>query len=139
MGRAALMPGGPASVLWAATSSISSYWAHPARLGAFPAIEIAWMVISPFAIGCFALGVTRVIRRLELSPRVLQFERLLAVIAAWAMVVVTAGGGVWVLGGGSGPRRLYATGAINALELTMMALAAGAALSIARPGAPATT
>jgi hypothetical protein len=103
----------------------------------FPAIEIAWMALAPVAIGCLALGAARTIRRLELSPRVLRFERLLAHVVAGVMLCALAGAGLWVLGGDGAPRQLFETGAINALELTVMALAAGAALSITRRTAPA--
>lgn len=130
-----LMPGGAASVLWAATISISSYWAHSTRLGAFPAIEIAWMALAPVAIGCFAVGGARVIRRIELSPRALRFGRPLAMIAAGVMLVVVAAAGLWVLGRDGGPRRVFVTGALNARELAVMAVAVSAALWIARRGA----
>ena len=44
------MPAGVAAFSWAATLSVSSYWAHPAALAAFPAGEIAWMAVSPLAL-----------------------------------------------------------------------------------------
>lgn len=73
-------------------------------------------------------------RRLELSARVLAFEARLAGIAAGVMACALAGAGLWVLGGNDAPRHLFATGAINMIELAVMAMAAAAALSIARRG-----
>ena len=45
-----LVPAGAAAFSWAGTLSVSSYWAHPAALNAFPAPELAWMVLSPLAL-----------------------------------------------------------------------------------------
>ena len=45
-----LVPGGVAAFAWASTLSVTSYWAHPSALAAFPPAEVAWMFISPFAL-----------------------------------------------------------------------------------------
>ena len=41
---------------------------------AFPATEIAWMVLSPVALACVALGAVGLGRQIELSPRLLRYE-----------------------------------------------------------------
>ena len=51
------------------------------------------------------------------------------------MLVVVAAAGLWVLGRDGGPRRVFVTGALNARELAVMAVAVSAALWIARRGA----
>lgn len=127
-----LVPGGLASVAWTATVSVTSYWAHPARLGAFPALELGWMTIAPMAIAALTGGVTMTLRRLELSPHMLRFETRVARLATQAMVCALAGAAIWVLSGDGGPRRLFATGAINSVELSLMAVTAVGALATAR-------
>jgi hypothetical protein len=52
--RTGLVPGGVAAFAWASTLSVSSFWAHPAALAAFPAAELTWMVLSPLALACLA-------------------------------------------------------------------------------------
>ena len=122
-----LVPGGVAAFSWAATLSISSYWAHPAALAAFPAPEIAWMAVSPAALIAGVAGVAGLVRRLDLSPRVLRFQARLAGSAAAVMAVFLAGAGCWVVAAGSGPGLVHA-GAIDTVGLVVMA----AALAVAR-------
>jgi hypothetical protein len=121
------VPAGVAAFSWAATLSVSSYWAHPAALAAFPAAEIAWMAVSPVALIAGIAGVTGLVRRLDLSPRILRFEARLAGSAAAVMTVFLAGAGCWVFAEGSGPGLLHA-GAIDTGGLVVMA----AAVSVAR-------
>jgi hypothetical protein len=127
-----LVPAGPASFAWASTLSITSYWAHPGRLGAFPAAEVAWMALAPLAIGVTAVGAARTVARLRLSPRVLRFEAALAGAATIAMLGFLGGAAAWALGSDPGPRRLFSSGAIDVLDLAMMAVALAPALRIAR-------
>jgi hypothetical protein len=127
-----LVPAGPASFAWAATLSISSYWAHPGKLGAFPAGEIAWMALAPLAIACTVTGAARTITRLALSPRVLRYEVALACATAIAMLAFLAGAAVWVLASHARPQHLFAAGAINGLDLAIMAATLAPALAIAR-------
>jgi hypothetical protein len=126
-GQQGLVPAGVAAFSWAATLSVSSYWAHPAALAAFPAAEIAWMAVSPVALIAGVAGVTGLVRRLDLPPRVLRFEARLAGSAAAVMTVFLAGAGCWVFAEGSGPGLLHA-GAIDTGGLVVMAVA----LSVAR-------
>ena len=41
--RQGIVPGGVAAYAWASTLFVTSYWAHPAALGGFPATEVGWM------------------------------------------------------------------------------------------------
>ena len=61
--RTGLVPGGVAAFAWASTLSVSSFWAHPAALAAFPAAELAWMVLSPLALACLVAGAATAVRR----------------------------------------------------------------------------
>lgn len=122
-----LVSGGAASFAWAATLSISAYWAHPAALLSFPAAEVAWMAVSPIAIICTVVGATKSVRRLELSPRVLRYEALLGSAAAAAMIAFLAAACLWIIDGGAGPRNLFRTGAIDIVGLIVMGLTFAAA------------
>jgi hypothetical protein len=122
-----LVPGGVAAFSWAATLSVSSYWAHPAALSAFPAAEIAWMAVSPLALIALVVGVAGTMRRLDWSPRLLRYEAWLVGAAAAGMTVFLAGGCCWVLAEGSRPG-LFHAGAIDVASLAVMMLA----LSVAR-------
>ena len=117
-----LVPAGVAAFSWAATLSVSAYWAHPAALAAFPAAEVAWMVASPAALAAAVAGVAGLVRRLDLSPRTLRYEAWLASSAAAAMTVFLAGACCWVLAEGSGPG-LFHAGAIDVGSLAVMLLA----------------
>jgi hypothetical protein len=122
-----IVPGGVAAFSWAATLSVSSYWAHPAALAAFPAGEIAWMAVSPLALIALAAGVGGMVRRLDLSPWLLRYEAWLASAAGVGMAVFLIGGCCWVLSEGSSPG-LFHAGSIDIASLAVMMLA----LSVAR-------
>jgi hypothetical protein len=116
-----LVPGGAAAFLWASTLSISSYWVHPAALLAFPAPEVVWMVVSPLAMVCVVTGASKIVRRLEASARLLQYERQLGRVAAYATGVFMVGSCFWIVDGGPGPRDLFHAGAIDVAALIAMA------------------
>jgi hypothetical protein len=122
-----LVPGGVGAFSWAATLSVSSYWAHPAALSAFPGAEIAWMAVSPMALIALVAGVAGTMRRLDWPPRLLRYEAWLVSAAAVGMTVFLAGGCCWVLAEGSRPG-LFHAGAIDVASLAVMVLA----LSVAR-------
>jgi hypothetical protein len=133
-----LVPAGVAAFSWAATLSVSAYWAHPAALAAFPAAEIVWMAVSPAALITAVAGVAGLVRRLDLSPRILRYEARLARSAAAAMAVFLAGACCWVLAAGSGPG-LFHAGVIDVGSLAVMLLAlstAQRATGLARKSAP---
>jgi uncharacterized membrane protein YidH (DUF202 family) len=127
-----LVPGGPASFAWASTLSITSYWAHPGKLGAFPAAEVAWMAIAPLAALTTAAGAVKVVRRLRLSPAILRFEAAVGSAATVAMLAFLGGAACSVREGDAGPRHLFASGAIGAIDVTLMAAALLVALPLAR-------
>jgi hypothetical protein len=130
-----LVPGGVAAFSWASTMSVSAYWAHPSALAAFPAAELAWMAVSPMAVLGVVAGAATVVRRVELSPRVLAFETGLGSVACGVMAVFLAGCFAWIVNGGPGPRSLFHAGAIDVAAAVAMALAlavAGQAARVAR-------
>ncbi|HEY5318496.1 MAG TPA: hypothetical protein VIJ20_10975 [Solirubrobacteraceae bacterium] len=122
-----LVPGSVARLGWAATLWITSYWAHPGALRSFPAGEIAWMAVSPFALLAVMGGGLRTLRRLELSERTQRWETCLALVAAGVMAAFVAGAGSWVLSGGPGPKNLFRVGAIDMLALALLTVALVAA------------
>jgi hypothetical protein len=130
--RPGLVPGGVAAFSWASTLSVSSYWAHPSALAGFPAAELAWMVLSPIAMAGLVGGAAALVRRTELSPRVLDFETRLGTAACAAMAVFIGGSWAWILDGGPGPRNLFHAGAIDAAGAVVITIAFVAARQAAR-------
>ena len=133
-----LAPGGIAAFGWAATLSVTSYWAHPAALASFPPAELIWMLISPAAMLCLATGAVQLVRRLEVPPRVLRYETWLGHAAVAGMIVFLTGALCWVTLGGPA-QALFHAGDIDAAGLAVLvaALATGChAASRAKP-APA--
>jgi hypothetical protein len=118
-----LVPGGVAAFTWASTLSVTSYWAHPGALLSFPAVEVAWMAISPIAGACSVVGAAKTVRRLHLSPSVLRYETRLGRIATMGMLLFLVGSCCWVVDGGPGPRNLFHVGAIDIAGLVVMATA----------------
>lgn len=116
-----LLPGRLAALAWAETQSVTSYWAHPAALLGFPPDQLLWMAASPVALVAAVAGGAKVIRRLELSPRVLRFEFALARLACGAMIVFVAAASLWIAAGGTGPRNLFHVGAIDFAAVAAMA------------------
>jgi hypothetical protein len=119
-GERGLVPAAVARVCWAATLWITSYWAHPGALSSFPAAEIAWMVVGPVALLATAVGVSKTLRRLRLSPRVLRYELYLGGAATGATAVFLAGAGSWVVSGAPAPRGLFRVGAIDGAAVAAM-------------------
>jgi len=115
-----LLPGRLAALAWAETLSVTSYWAHPGALLGFPPDELLWMAASPVALVAAVAGGARTLGRLELSPRVLRFELVLARLACWAMVVFVAAACCWIAAGGTGPRNLFHVGAIDVVAVVAM-------------------
>ena len=115
-----LVPGGVAAFLWASTLSISSYWVHPSALFRFPPAELAWMCVSPLASMSAVVGSTKIIRRLDMSRHLLDYERRVGRAAAWAMALFLVGSCFWIVDGGPGPRNLFHAGAIDVSGLALM-------------------
>ena len=118
-----VVPGGVAAYAWASTLFVTSYWAHPAALSGFPTSEFVFMVVSPAALIAALVGTAKLVRRLELSTRVLHYERRLAQGATLAMATFLTGAALWVFDGGPGPRNLFHVGAIDFVDLVAMAVA----------------
>jgi hypothetical protein len=118
-----LVPSQIASLMWAATLWVTSYWAHPGALASFPAAEIAWMAASPLALALVLGGAARTVRLLSLSARLLRYEMWLGTGAAVTMAVFLAGACDWVLSGGPAPRQLFRVGAIDGIGLAVMTAA----------------
>jgi len=116
-----LAPGGLAAFAWAATLSLTSYWAHPAKLATFPAGQLAWMISAPFALTAILGAAGTIVRRTHLSARALRYELRLARIAVLAMLAILGGASCWILAGNSAPDNLYATGTIDLAEVAAMA------------------
>jgi len=127
-----LVPGGVAAFSWASTLWVSSYWAHPGALASFPAAELAWMASSPLAVAGLVGGTAALVRRAELSPRVLGFEARLGTAACAVMAVFLGGCCAWIVDGGPGPRNLFHAGAIDAAGVVVLAIAFLAARQAAR-------
>jgi hypothetical protein len=117
-----IVPGGVAASAWASTLFVTSYWLHPAALARFPGGEVAWMLVSPVATAALILGATRIARRVDLSPRVIAYERRLGLLAAVTTSIFLTGAALWIVDGGSGPRNLFHIGSIDIVELIALAL-----------------
>jgi hypothetical protein len=81
------------------------------------------MVASPIAVLAMLLGATTMLRRLELSPRILRYEAALGWAAPLAMAGFLAGAGSWVISGSPAPRGLFRVGAIDSVGVAVMASA----------------
>ena len=114
-------PSGPASFLWASTLAVSAYWAHPAILLGLPLSEIAWMAISPIALIVSIVGGAKVVRRLDLSPRLMRFLARSAQVATAGLGLFLFGTLTWLLDGGSGPAHLFQAGTVDRVGLVVMA------------------
>lgn len=130
--RQGLVPGGVAAFSWASTLSVSSYWVHPGALASFPTAELAWMVLSPLALAGLIGGAATLVRRTELSARVLDFETRLGAAACAAMAVFLGGCCAWIVEGGAGPGNLFHAGVIDAAGAVVMTIAFVAARQAAR-------
>jgi hypothetical protein len=126
-----LVPAGLAAFGWASTLSVSSFWAHPALLGIFPAAQLAWMASSPFAVIGLVASLATVMRRLVLSAGTLRYVAHLATAASAAAVLFLAGAASWVFGTGPGQTGLFRPGLVDSAELLIMAIALAVALRAA--------
>ena len=134
-GHGGLVPAGLAAFEWAASLSVSAYWAHPHALAAFPAPELTWMAVSPLVLAAAVIAAATLVRRAKLPPRLLAFEARLGMLACAVMAVFLAGCGCWVAAGGQ--RGLLHAGLIDVAGVAVMALAlavAGQAARTARSG-----
>ncbi len=134
-GHGGLVPGGVAAFEWATSLSVSSYWAHPGALGAFPAPEVAWMAVCPLAQAAAVLSAAIVVRRVALPARVLAFEIRLAAAACAVMILLLLGCSCWVATGApraGGQPGLFHAGLIDVAGVAVLALALAVAVQAAR-------
>jgi len=122
-----IVPGGVAAFCWAATLSVSSYWAHPAALGAFPATEVAWMALSPIALVTGVASAAVTLRRVELSERHARFELRAAQAATVAMGAFLVAAVAWLSDGAVRRAALFHVGAIDVVGAIVM----GATIALA--------
>jgi hypothetical protein len=118
-----MVPGGVAAYSWASTIFVTSYWLHPAALLRFPGQELGYMLLSPLATVSVIVGSSKIVHRLAIPPAVLRYERRLGTLAALAMGLFLTGTALWVVDGGPGPGNLFHIGAIDVVELILLALA----------------
>ena len=137
-GHGGLVPGGVAAFEWATSLSVSSYWAHPGALGAFPAAEVAWMAVCPLAQAAAVPSAAIVVRRAALPARVLAFETRLAAAACAVMTILLAGCSCWVATGGRTANSpavatgLFHAGLIDVAGIAVLAVALAVAVQAAR-------
>ena len=129
-GAHGLLPAGLAAFGWAATLSVSSYWAHPAALLHFPGPELAWMALSPAAVACLAAGAAGIARRLPMSAGLLAYLSRLASAGTLVTCCFLAGAACWIFGQGSGPG-LFHAGALDVAGLAVMTAALAVAIRAA--------
>jgi len=124
-----LIPGRIAAFGWAATMWITSYWAHPGALAEFPPAELAWMVVSPVATGCLVIGIAQMLRRIQMSPRMLRYEMWIGHLALAGLVAFLCGALCWLSLSGGESGRLFLAGTIDRGGLAVLAISviAGAA------------
>ena len=123
-----LVPGGLAAFGWASTLSVSAYWVHPGLWGVFPAAEIAWMVLSPFAWGGLITGAACTARKLSPPPPLQAHLARLGAVAAIAAIGFVAGAGCWVLARDPAGAAVFRPGLIDAAGLAGLVVAAVIAL-----------
>lgn len=129
-GHHGLLPSGIAAFEWAVTLSVSSYWAHPSVLAAFPAPEVAWMAASPLILAIAVASTAVLVRRVGIPARATRFEARLGAIACVVMAVFIAACCCWVANGGQ--RGMVHAGLIDVAGLAVMALAFAVARQAAR-------
>jgi hypothetical protein len=116
-----LVPAPLARIAWAATLSVSAYWAHPHALARLGALQLAWMVASLLLLMTLALSAARLSR--PPHPR-----RSPLTISGMGVFVI--GALCWSVCGGSGPHGLYAPGVIDLGLIAAGVAALGAAATM---------
>jgi hypothetical protein len=132
-GHGGLLPGGVQAFAWSLTFWFSSAWAHWAWLAGFGGWELAWMAASPLALAAATAAALTLVRRVELSPRLLAYETRLAAVACAIMGVFLGGCGYWICTGRHpvGVADAYA-GLLDVAATVCLALALAAAFQAQR-------
>jgi hypothetical protein len=115
-----LVPAGLARVVWAATLWMTTYWAHPAQLTAFPASLVVWMFVSPLALLVLICSSARVLREITLTKTGQRCAAAASAVAVALMIIFLTGASLWMSSGRSGPRNLFAVGAIDLVILASL-------------------
>ncbi len=125
------IPAGLQAFAWSLTYWFSARWTHwfwlSPGLGGW---EIAWITVSPLALAAAAGAAVTLVRRVELSARLLAYETRLAA-AACAVTAVFLGGCVYWLSVGR-PAGLAHAGQIDLGAAVLLALALAAAFKAQR-------
>lgn len=127
-----LVPAGVVAFCWSTTMWITSYWAHPAMLAAFPATQIAWMTLAPLAACGLMTGMAQLIRRLDRSPRAFSFETWLGRVAGGGMLIFLCGVLRWLSSAEAGQRPVFHVGSIDVAGLTVLVLVVATGLRAMR-------
>jgi hypothetical protein len=117
------VPAWAAAFGWATTMWITSYVAHPGLLATFPATQLAWMALSPVAIGLLVTGVAGLASRLRHSAFARRYAKWLFKTAAAGMTIFLAGTLSWLASARAGSPHVDRVGAIDFAGLTVLALA----------------
>ncbi|HET7012264.1 MAG TPA: hypothetical protein VFI65_00025 [Streptosporangiaceae bacterium] len=126
------VPAWAAAFGWATTMWITSYVAHPGLLAAFPATQLAWMALSPVALGLVVTGVAGLASRLRHSAFAMRYAKWLFKVAVVGMILFLAGTLRWMASAGAGSPRGYHLGAIDFAGLAVLALALAVASHVIR-------
>lgn len=128
------IPSGLLAFLWSVTYWFSSFWGHWSSLSALSTQDLAWMAASPAALATAVAAAVALVRRAELSDRLLAYEARLAAVACAVMSLFLLGAGGWVWAGH--PGGLAPTGVadghaglIDVAATVLLALALAAAYS----------
>jgi hypothetical protein len=127
-----LVPAWLARVVWAATLWITTYWAHPAQLTAFPASLVVWMLVSPLAWSVLICTSASVLRQVTLTKTGQRCAAVASTVAVALMTVFLTGAALWMSSDRSGPRNLFAVGTIDFVILASLASGLTAATYLAR-------
>jgi hypothetical protein len=130
------VPAGIAAFCWAITMWITSYWAHPAMLAAFPATQVAWMTLTPLATCGLMTGLARLLRRVERSPRALIYATWLSRVAGGGMFLFLSGLARWLLVA-AGPRSAFRLGSIDVAAMAVLVAVVALGLRATRAAADA--
>ena len=132
-GHGGLLPAGLQAFTWSLTFWFSSAWAHWSWLSGFGGWTLAWMAASPLALAAATAAAMTLVRRVELSPRLLAYETRLAALACAIMGVFLVGCGYWIYVGRAAFGVLDAhAGLLDIATTAAVALALAAACQVQR-------
>ena len=132
-GLLAAVPAGVQAFAWSLSYWFSAAWAHWSWLTGFGGWELAWMAASPLALAAAMTATATLLRRVELSPRLLSYETRLAAAGCAVMGIFLVGCGYWIYTGRhpAGPIDAY-PGLTDVAATACLALALAAAYQAQR-------